>query len=83
MNWKSDLQIIDLDQTQKLEVTCKLCGHSRYENPYLLIKKMGLDYQHLDEVERLLSCNARGCNGDVRISLSAQDETEGFVGGLA
>ena len=83
MNWKTEIQLIDLENGQKIEVTCKSCGHSRYESSYLLIKKYGLDYQYMDEVERLLTCTNRGCRGEVRISLSAQDETEGFVGGLA
>jgi len=37
----------------------------------------------MDEVERTLTCHNRGCDGDVRISLSSEEETEGFVGGLA
>jgi len=82
MNWKTDIQLIDVAD-QKIEVTCKTCGHSRYENPYLLIKKYGLDFSYMDEVERTLICYRRGCNGDVRISLSSEEETEGFVGGLA
>lgn len=82
MNWKTNIQLIDLDN-QKLEVTCKKCGHSRYENPYLLIKKYGLDFAYMDEVERALICHSRGCNGEVCIALSAEEETEGFVGGLA
>lgn len=82
MSWKTEIQLIDLDN-QKIEVTCKACGHSRYENPYLLIKKYGLDFSYLDEVERTLTCHNRGCHGEVRIALSAEEETEGFVGGLA
>jgi hypothetical protein len=81
MSWKTDLQIMDLEPNAKLEVTCKKCSASRYEYPAMLISKMGLDFQYLDEVERLLYCNA--CRGDVRIALSAKGETEGFVGGLA
>ena len=83
MNWQTEIQLIDLDQNQRIEVTCKSCGHSRYEIPYLLIKKYGMDFCYLDEVERFLTCHNRGCNGNVRIALSMQDETEGFVGGLA
>jgi hypothetical protein len=37
----------------------------------------------MDEVERMLFCINRTCGGDVRIALSAEEETEGFVGGLA
>ena len=82
MSWKTEIQLIDLDN-QKLEVTCKACGHSRYENPYLLIKKFGFDFAYVDEVERALTCHSRDCQGEVRIALSAEEETEGFVGGLA
>ena len=82
MTWKTNVQLIDLDN-QKIEVTCKSCGHSRYENPYLLIKKYGLDFAYMDEVERTLTCHNRGCYGEVRIALTAEEETEGFVGGLA
>ena len=83
MSWKTELQLIDIDQRQKIEVTCKICGHSRYESPYLLVAKLGLDFAYMDEVERALHCGRRGCNGAVRIALSTQEETEGFVGGLA
>lgn len=62
MNWKTNIQLIDLDN-QKLEVTWKSCGHSCYENPYLLIKKYGLDFAYMDEVERTLICHNRRCNG--------------------
>ena len=83
MNWQSDLQISDLDPDQMLEVTCKLCGHSRYEEPRKLIDDYGLHFAYLDEVAKLLICHRRGCRGGVRLSLSSEAETEGFVGGLA
>ena len=82
MNWKTEIQLVDVAD-QRIEVTCQKCSHSRYENPYLLIKKYGLDFSYMDEVERLLPCGNRGCDGEVRIALSAEEETEGFVGGLA
>lgn len=83
MNWKTNIQLTDLDDTQRLEVTCKVCGHSRYESPHMLVAKYGLEFAYVDEVERLLICHARDCNGSVRVALSHQGETEGFVGGLA
>ena len=75
MNWKTEIQLIDLDRAQKLEVTCKSCGHTRYENPYLLCTKMGMSFDYLDEVERNLSCHKQGCNSPVRIALSGQGDT--------
>lgn len=83
MSWKTNIQLIDLPQNERLEVTCKTCGHSRYESPYILTSKQGIGHLYLDEVERLLTCTNRNCGGAVRISISHQGETEGFVGGLA
>ena len=83
MSWKTEIQLMDLGEGERLEVTCKTCGHSHYEFPAILIARRGLSYEYLDEVERLLTCGKRGCNGSVRISRSRPDETEGFVGGLA
>ncbi len=83
MNWQHEIQLTDLDPDQKLEVTCKQCGHSRYEDPIQLIENHGLHFAYLDEVAKLLVCHRWGCRGGVRVALSAEAETEGFVGGLA
>jgi len=83
VSWKTELQLMDIPQSQRLEVTCTVCGHSRYENAYQLAKHYCLSFEYLDEVERMLSCNSRTCRGTVRLALSTAEETEGFVGGLA
>lgn len=83
MSWKTEIQLIDLGNEQKLEVTCNTCGHSRYENTHVLASKQGMAYDYLDEVEGNLICHNQGCTGRVRIALSHAADTEGFVGGLA
>ena len=83
MNWKTEMQLMDIPETQRLEVTCTACGHSRYENAYQLAKHFGMSFEYLDEVERTLICGNRGCHGPVRLALSTDEETEGFVGGMA
>ncbi len=83
MSWKNELQLMDIPQTQRLEVTCTICGHSRYENAYQLAKQYCLSFEYLDEVERLLICHNRTCRGTVRIALTSSEDTEGFVGGMA
>ncbi len=83
MNWKTNLQLRDLDNEQAIEVTCKSCGHTRYELPENLKRREELKHAYLDEVEAALSCKQRGCHGAVRIALSTDAETEGFMGGLA
>jgi hypothetical protein len=42
-----------------------------------------LKQAYLDEVERALRCPDRFCKGAVRIALTFDDKTEGFVGGMA
>lgn len=83
MSWKREIQLIDLDKTQRLEATCQKCGHSRYPNIHELATKQGLAYEYLDEVERNLICVNRGCDGRIRLALTHQGDTEGFVAGLA
>ena len=83
MNWKTNLQLVDLDACQPIEVTCRKCGHSHYEKPLELLQRDELKYAYLDEVETSLSCKQRDCHGAVRIALSSDRETEGFMGGLA
>lgn len=83
MSWKTEIQLVDLGNDQKLEVTCTTCGHSRYENIHLLAHKQGMAFDYFDEVERQLICYNGKCPGPVRIALSSHGDTEGFVGGLA
>lgn len=83
VSWKTELQLMDIPQSQRLEVTCTVCGHSRYENAYQLANSLCLSFEYLDEVERQLTCHNRTCRGTVRIALANAEETEGFVGGLA
>lgn len=83
MNWKTNIQLIDLDETQKLEVTCTRCKSTRYLNLFLLCSRMDMAFNYIDEVERKTICEIRGCGGDVRLALITQGETEGFTGGLA
>jgi transcription elongation factor Elf1 len=83
MNWKTDLKLADLDPATRIEVTCKHCGLSRYEQQASLMQRAELKQAYLDEVERALRCSNRFCKGAVRVALSHDDKTEGFVGGMA
>jgi hypothetical protein len=83
MNWKTDLKLADLDPAARLEVTCKRCGLSRYEQQAALMQRPELAQAYLDEVERTLRCSNRRCPGAVRVALTHDDKTEGFVGGMA
>ncbi len=84
MSWKHDIQLGDLEGDQRIEVTCRRCGHSRYVRISELLdretQKDMTPQAYLDEVEARLAC--RRCRGAVRITLIDGGETSGFVGGL-
>jgi len=82
VTWKHNIQLRDLNDDQPLEATCKICGFVRYEVPSVLLLDDDLRDAYLNEVEVVLRCNARGCNGCVRIAIATDAETEGFMGGL-
>ncbi|PLX42626.1 MAG: hypothetical protein C0605_04780 [Hyphomicrobiales bacterium] len=83
MNWKSELQLRDIDPGQQLEAVCRLCGHTHYVDPEQFLQHEELQFLYLDEVEKMTVCRARGCRGTVRLALTHAGETEGFAGGLA
>lgn len=84
MNWKQDLQLSDLDDGGNLEVSCRRCGHTRYETIATLKSRQDVHrHIYLDELETRLKCTQRGCHGAVRLSIVVDAETEGFMGGLA
>ena len=83
MNWKAHLQLRDLDPEQRLEATCKHCGHVHFITPAQVMRQSierGLLY--VDELEAETLCMARGCRGIVRLAMVRSGETSGFVGGL-
>jgi hypothetical protein len=83
VSWKSELKLADLDATVQIEITCKNCGLMHYETPPEIMDRGRFQHAYLDEVEHALRCKDRHCNGAVRISLNYDDQTEGFVGGMA
>ena len=83
MNWKRELQLRDIDRDQRIEATCKRCGHTHYVDVVALFRQPELQFIYIDELERMIVCKARPCNGPVRLALVHDRETEGFTGGLA
>jgi hypothetical protein len=83
VNWKRDVRLSDLQPGRRLEVVCKKCGLARYEVAGDLLKRKEFEFAFIDEVERGLCCSSRFCRGPVRVSLTYDDKTEGFVGGMA
>ena len=83
MNWKTDLKLSDLDLHTRLEITCRSCGHSRYETRDSLTVNPRLAHLYLDQIEGHLRCSKRTCRGSVRVTLIHSTKMEGFVGGMA
>ncbi|MFV2091942.1 MAG: hypothetical protein ACC634_02550 [Hyphomicrobiales bacterium] len=83
MNWQTDLQLRDIAGNQRIEATCRRCGHTHYVDAPALLRQPELQFIYMDELERMTMCQARRCAGTVRIALVHEGDTEGFVGGLA
>ena len=81
--WKHNLQLLDLEAETRIEITCRTCGYVWYMRAGQLLSDGHNAFLYLDELEARLRCRAKGCHGHVRISLSAETETEGFQGGLS
>ena len=84
MSWKTNIQVRDLDDDQRLEATCKDCDHVHYITKFEVMRQ-GADrsFLYLDEIEREAICRARGCRGAIRLALVRTGDTSSFVGGLA
>lgn len=82
MNWKSSIQVLDLDDDARLEATCRKCGRLRWITRSELMGR-GAGRLWLDEIENRARCRQRGCGGQMRLALPGGHATSGFVGGIA
>lgn len=83
MNWKTNIQIWDLDANDRLELTCRKCGTMRWLTGKELRSRNGKEHLTLGEVERRAKCRQRGCGNAMRLAMPAPQDTAGFVGGIA
>jgi hypothetical protein len=81
--WKQNVQVRDLDEHQRLECTCKSCGHVHYLTRKLIYTSAEREFLYLDEVEAETVCRARGCHGAIRLAMVRGGDTSAFIGGLA
>ncbi|WP_374834015.1 hypothetical protein [Paenochrobactrum pullorum] len=83
MSWKSQIQVRDLDDDQRLEMICEKCRRLVYIKKADICKKEGYEQLYLDEVERRSRCRGKGCDGRFRMAMERLKELSGFVGGIA
>lgn len=83
MSWKARLQVLDLNDGDRIELTCRLCGRVRWLAAAELQARKGAARLTLAEVEARARCRQRGCGGGMRLALPRQGATKAFVGGLA
>jgi uncharacterized OB-fold protein len=82
-SWKHSLQVRDLAPNQRLEITCKRCGHVHYLSREMILTTRARENLTLAEVEAQTRCKARGCKGAVRMAMVREGPASGFVGGMA
>ena len=83
MNWKTNIQILDLNAGDRLELTCRKCSTMRWLTGTELQSRKDKGHLTLGEVERRAKCRQRGCGGAMRLAMPAPQDTAGFVGGIA
>lgn len=83
MSWKSNIQVRDLDPSERITATCKICRNIQHMTKAMICISPEREFLYLDELEAETICRARGCRGAVRLEMSAPEETSGFTGGLA
>lgn len=83
MNWRTNIQIRDLEPSDRLELLCRNCGTLRWLTGDELLARDGVSHLTLLEVERRARCRQRGCGGGMRLAMPCAHETKGFVGGIA
>jgi hypothetical protein len=83
MSWKDRLQVRDLEEDRRLEVTCRTCGDMHYLTRARLLAIKGAADLYISEVEKRTCCKKYGCWGRVRIAMPRTGDASAFVGGLA
>lgn len=83
MSWKAQLQVLDLSDDDRIELTCRICGRVRWLPVPDLKARKDVPRLTLLEVEGRARCRQRVCGGAMRLALPRKGATKAFVGGLA
>lgn len=83
MNWRRNIQVLDLEPDERFELVCRKCKKMRWLTAQELLDRADAKYLYLEDVERRARCRQRGCGGTMRMAQTSEGETTPFVGGLA
>ena len=83
MSWLENISLRDLDENVLIEATCIRCLHTWLQSPTALLLKVDHRDVWLDEVAANLACPHPYCHHvGVRLTLTRNEDTSGFVGGM-
>lgn len=83
MTWLEDTALRDLDESVVLEAVCMRCLYMWRQSPLHLLLKVEHRDVRLNEVAKHLACPRPGCRHvGVRLTLTRNEETSGFVNGM-
>jgi hypothetical protein len=83
VTWLEETSLRDLDDSVVIEATCMRCLHVWLQSPVQLLIKVVHRDVYLDEVAKHLACPKSDCRHvGVRLTLTRNENSSGFVGGM-
>ena len=83
MSWREDYRLRDLDQSYRIEATCRQCGHSRLYAPNDLLQLCPHRDARIAEIVDRLHCMRPHCRAvGVRLLLLRPHKMGAFIAGL-
>jgi hypothetical protein len=61
VNWKRNIQVLDLEPNVRLELVCRKCGKLRWLTGQELLERQSARYLYLEDVERRARCREWQC----------------------
>lgn len=83
MSWMDDLRLRDLDAAQRIEATCRACGHSRLYSAADLLSLCPHRDTRIAEIVGLIHCAKPHCRRTgLKLMLLRVGGTGAFRGGM-
>lgn len=83
MSWMDDIRLRDMDADQRIEATCRSCGHSRLYSAADLLPLCPHRDARIAEIVGYIHCMKPQCRRTgVRLILLRMGGTGAFIGGM-